>query len=251
MLDLVAKHPTLTVGLGTPALLAVGYLFRVWRESKRTVRYALYALLEIWHRLSVFYRTDFDDFFEKVFREIQRQIPDAALADDQREAVRQHYSPVLERHLQQQALSDLESFESQFADAVSSLSADAPILAYRVNAATKTRKFLRFLESYLDEALRPLATESEDGRAAADALRFELEAFAPIDRLGDLEKDLRALAWRVGPVSYLRVRRLIPRRRKIVQEISNEEIEAMVTNILLPALHRLNKQMQSAAGSGG
>lgn len=248
MVDLTNIDSKLLIGILTPTLLAVGYFYRARKESIKNRKTALYILLEIWHRISVFYRKDFDDVFEKVVKEIKKQFPSENISESEILASKNHFTPILMEAARGIALSDLDSYQERYQEAVSLISSDDPIFAYKISSASKTKKFLKFLDSYLEKSLAPIE-ENEIGSMLSQSLKSHMTKHAELDSIKDLESDIRRLSLKVGIFTYISSAYIIKKRRSNLAIIDNGEVENLVTNVLAPAMTEFNKSIQPTANA--
>lgn len=247
-MDLTNLDSKLTIGVISPMLLAIGYFYRARKESIKNRKAALYILLEIWHRISVFYRKDFDDVFEQIVREIKRQFPAENISESEISASKAHFTPILIETARGMALSDLDSYQERYQEAVSLISSDDPVFAYKISSASKTKKFLKFLDSYLEKSLAPIE-ENAIGSVLSQSLKSHLTKRAELDSIKDLESDIRRLSLKVGVFTFFSSAYIIRRRRSNLASIENKEVENLVANILAPAMTEFNKSIQPTANA--
>ncbi|MCL2915740.1 hypothetical protein L2725_18455 [Shewanella corallii] len=245
-MDLANIDSKVLIGLITPILLAIGYFYRARKENIKNKKIALYILLEIWHRISVFYRKDFDDVFEQVVKEIKRQFPDANISDSEISASKKHFTPILVETARGIALSDLENYQERYQEAISLISSDDPIFAYKITSASQTKKFLKFLDSYLEKSLAPIE-ENEIGNALSQSLKSHMTKHVEIDSIKDLESDIRKLSLKVSFFTFLSSVYIIRKRRSNLASIGSGEVENLVANVLTPAMTEFNETIQPSA----
>lgn len=247
-MDLTNIDSKLLIGVITPILLAVGYFYRARKESIENRKVALYILLEIWHRISVFYRNDFDDVFEQIIREIKKQFPNENISEGEISASKTHFTPILIETARGIALSDLDGYQERYQEAVSLISSDDPIFAYKISSASKTKKFLQFLDSYLERSLAPIE-ENEIGSVLSKSLKSHMTRHAELDSIKDLESDIRRLSLKVGLLTFLSSAWLIRKRRSNLAKFGSGEMENLVANVLAPAMAEFNKSIQPTANA--
>jgi len=236
------------IGVITSILLAVGYFYRARKESIKNRKVALYILLEIWHRISVFYRKDFDDVFEQIVREIKRQFPAENISESEISASKAHFTSILIETARGIALSDLDSYQERYQEAVSLISSDDPVFAYKISSASKTKKFLKFLDSYLEKSLAPIE-ENKIGGVLSQSIKSHMTKHAELDSIKDLESDIRRLSLKVGVFTFFSSAYIIRRRRSNLATIENKEVENLVANVLAPAMTEFNKSIQPTANA--
>lgn len=240
MLELIRSNPKIVIGIVTPLLLAIGYFFRTRWESKKNRKLALYSLMEIWHRVSVFYKSDFDDVFDKLVDELRKYYPQEEMSNESTEAAKAVLTPILLRATRQTAFSDLDGYIDSYQEAISLIASDDPIPAYRISCASNTRKILEFLDNYLGQVLTGLK-EPTARSPLFDVLRDSMTEQMQVNSLKDLESDIKRLSIRVSLHTYLATIRVIRKRKRWVERVDDALVSEMVTNVLLPVLSKLNK----------
>lgn len=241
-MDLTNIDSKLFIGLLTPILLAVGYFYRARKESIKNRKVALFFLLEIWHRVSVFYRNDFDDFFDKIVRETKRHFPDEDISESEIIASKAHFTPILIETVREIAFSDLENYQEMYQEAVSLISSYDPFFAYKISSASKTKKFLKFLDSYLEKSLAPIE-ENAIGSALSKSLKSHVTERAELDSIRDLESDIRKLSLKIGVFTFFSSAYIIRRRKSSLAKIENKDVEDLVANVLAPAMTEFTKSI--------
>lgn len=239
---------SLLIGILTPILLAIGYFYRSRKESIKNRKIALYILLEIWHRISAFRRTDFDDVFDKLFYEIKKQFPEENISVNDLKESKRHFTPILIENIREIAISDLDSYQDKYQEAVSLISSDDPIFAYKINSASKTKKFLKFIDSYLEQSLESIR-ENEIGNKLSQSLKSHLTKHTEIDSIKDLESDIRILSLKVGIFTYFSSAYIIRKRKGKLTKFDNGTIENLVKNVLTPAMIEFKKSIQPIANA--
>ena len=242
MIDFIDFDKSLLIGILSPFLLAVGYFYRSRKENKRNRKLALYTLLEIWHRVSIFYRKDFDDAFDLVFIELRKQFPNERITEVEIEASKAHFSPLITEILRTTALSGLTGYQDKYQDVISLISEDDPIFAYKISAASKTKRFLGFLDSYFEKTLESIENGSAESQHLAETLKSHMAEHAKLDCINDLEADIKILSFKVSIYTWLSCIYTIKKRRKSLKSIENHEVEALVKNIIAPAINEFSKK---------
>lgn len=235
MIDLANIDSKLLIGILTPTLLAAGYFYRSRKESIKNRKIALYILLEIWHRVSAFYRKDFDDVFDQLFNELKKQFPGEDLSESELITSKSHFTPILIEATRGMAFSDLDSYQEKYQEAVSLISSDNPIFAHKINSSSKTRELLSFLDGYLEKSLEPIE-ESEVGSKLSQSLKSRITRHAELDAIKDLESDIRKLSFKIGIFTYLSSANLIKKRKHALTTFDKDALQNLVKNTLIPAI---------------
>ena len=230
------QHPELTIAILSPALLALGYFYRVRVEKRSNLREALYLLLEIWHRVSVLSARSPESMIETLAERMRALYPTANISETEMQATKAHFIPILRRLIRGHALSDMEGLQDAYTKVIHLVARSHPIYAYRLESAMTVKKRFAFLDQYLDEALQPLDVQGGQASVFAAKLRERIGDHAGKDATLDLEKSLRGLAWRVSFASLVEVHRLIKKRRNLLVTDSAAEIDKLLLVILSPMI---------------
>lgn len=241
MIDLITAYPKLFLGIFTPLLLVLGYFYRVRIEKKKNKKLALYLLMEIWHRMSVFYRQDFDDIFEKFLNEIKKKLPGQQISDEEISTSKVQFLPIISDLINNSALSDLEDYQERYQQAVSLISEDDPIFAYKISSASNTKKFLAAIDAYINKSLAAFETAEED-KILAGILKKNLTGNINLDAIQDLEKHIKHLAMKISIITYFKSISAIKKRKKNLQTIDDETVEEIMAKILMPSIHEYVKK---------
>lgn len=242
MIEFLSNHPKLFLGIFTPLALAIGYFYRARKGKSENLKKALYILLEIWHRMAILYRKDFDSFFDAITAEIMKKAPEEEFTEEQRKASKEHFTPLLINTIQTAAFSDIEHYQESFDEAVKLIAINDPFFAYDIGSGGKTKKFLKTLDSYLEDALKPLEDEGGDSVILSNTLKDHMSSHASLDALTDLEKDISRLSFRVGVIAYVKAFSVIRKRKNRLQGFTTKEVRELVDTVLFPALEEFNKQ---------
>lgn len=245
MLDLVKSYPMLVIGIVTPLLLAIGYFYRARRESKKNQKLALYSLMEIWHRMSVFYKSNFDDVFDKVMSEVQKHYPQEEFSNEGMDAAKAFMTPILIQTAREAAFSDLDGYLEKYQEAVSLIASDDPIFAYRINFASSTGKILGCLDSYFRQILSGQESH-EAGQAVFSFLRESMTERMQIESLKELESNIKQLSIKISFRTLLASVLAINKRKRMLDRMDDSLVNEMVSNVLVPVISKLNEQLPTA-----
>lgn len=195
--------------------------------------------------MAVLYRNDFDSYFDAIIAEIMKKVPEEEFTEEQRKASKEHFTPILINTVQRAAFSDIEHYQESFDEAVKLIAINDPFFAYDIGSGGKTKKFLKTLDSYLEEALQPLENEGGDSLVLSNTLKDHMSSHASLEVLSDLEKDISRLSSRVGITSYIKSFSVIRKRKERLQGFSKKEVRELVDTVLFPAMEIFNKQRQA------
>lgn len=244
MVEMLSFDTKIMIGILGPFLLAIGYFYRSRQESKKNKKIALYTLMEIWHRTSIFYVKDFDSYFKQLFLEIKRQFPNEKMTVEEIDMVKAHVMPILIETLRTSSLSDLDGYEQKYEDAILLIASDDPVFAYKLHSVSKTRDLLVSLDSYLNKSFKCIEKNRKAEESVLNIFKSHISEYAQIESIGDLESDIRRLSYNISLYTYFSCIKAIRRRRMRLGHIDNNEIENLVTNVLLPIMNKLNQGEQ-------
>ena len=232
LLTILHKYPKILIAIWGSLCLAIGYLFKRWRERKNNLKEALFILLEIWHRMVKITAMDLGKDFDAICSEISKRTQSRPISESEKDVVRKILSPYIYKLLQSSIQRDYQSFEGAYFEATKKVAQDAPLLAYQISSTRKTKSALEALDTYFDEVLRAIDESSSDKFIDDYKLRFKTYLFEL--SASDIEKDIKALGLRIGILTYWGVSRTIRNRKKRLQTIDKKELEDIVEKILLP-----------------
>ena len=225
-------------------MLCIGYFYRVRKEKKENLKAALYILLEIWHRMAILYRNDFNAYIDALADELAKRVPEEGFTEEQRNATKQYLTPILRDTAHSSAFSDVEHYQQSFDEAVKLLAVDDPFFAYEIGSAGNTKKLLKALDRYLETVFKPLEAEGGDSLILSKTLKEHLTSHAALEVLSDLESDIYKLAFKIGFIPYIKSLKTVRKRKKRLKEFSQKELKELVETVLFPAMEEFNKQRQ-------
>lgn len=228
--------PGMIVALIGLAGAGFGYLFRLRLEKRENLKQSLYLLLEIWHRVTVLGWKSHDQLFQVIFDRLKERFPQARISAEEIEASKLHFVPILRKSMISHAFEDFDSLYEAHAEVVKLVAKSDPVLAYGLESSSNTRKRLAFIDDYLNESLAVLDEEGGKSALFSKAIKEETQRKFHQSVQEQLEKDLRALSFRVGIPAYFRTRVIIRKRHKRLQGATIEEIDEVVDLVVLVAM---------------
>jgi hypothetical protein len=250
--DWIQANPQLAVALTGTFFAVVGYYYRAWREKQENLREALYLLLEIWHRSSAVSNAPIKKLFDVLIARIRVRIPDVPFSEQEEAATRAYFSPILERTIQSHAMDGIEGLHGAYDKVIQLISRTDPLFAYDLDSASSTKRRLAFLDEYLQEAFGALHAQGGAARPFTDSIRVVLKDEAHKDAMNQLEKNLRRLGARLGPLTWLKIMiRIVKRRNFLRNGPSVAEFDQLIENVLLPAIMTSSKVLQPTDPASG
>ncbi len=248
MFDWVLSLQGLLVAVVSSVLVSAGYLIRARIDNRKNRKLALYSLLEIWHRLSVFYIDDFDPIFDRIMREMQRHFPLEDFSSSSTADAKAAINPILLRISREAALSDVDGYSDSYQGAIQLVASDDPILAYRFSSASSTKKLLGMMDDYFESVLSTLETTSSEG-SLFGTMRDTVTNRLLAESIKGLEADIRRLSWKISLGTFVESCMAIRRRKKNLEESDDPLIKDLVAGILVAAVKK-HVQMTQPDGSG-
>lgn len=211
------QNPKLADAMMALITFVIGYLYRARRESKLNKNLALYQLMELWHRLSPLYIEDYGDKIASVMSRMQSDGDWGALSNDEARVFESHLERAMRSSLRLHAVTGSIGFQEKFSELVSLLSREDPLFAYRLGAGGSIVEILSLLDGYMDNATNVLDGGEGDVELIRSQMKDALSDYVLLDMLGEIEKDIRILSWKIGLMSYLKSVRAIKLRKRKLQ----------------------------------
>lgn len=247
MFEFISSYPKLFLGVFTPLIMGLGYFYRARKDKSENLKKALYIILEIWHRMAILYRRNCDDYFDVLIAELMKKVPEEGVTEEDYKAMKEHFTPILMKHLHKAAFSDIEHYQDSFDEAVKLISINDPFFAYHIGSGGKTKKYLDSLDCYLEDALKPFENNGGDSLAFSNTLKGHMSEHASLGILSGLEDDIKRLSYRIGVMAFIQSFFVIRKRKSRLQAIETEEISDMVNNLVLPAMEKHTEQINKAS----
>ncbi|MBU2983719.1 hypothetical protein KO528_00015 [Saccharophagus degradans] len=241
MFEFISQHPKIAMAILSPMLLVAGYFYRSRKEKRGKLSVALFTLLQIWHKLSVFYRKDFDGIFDTLINELIKVIPEEEFTEEQRAATKEYFVPIFQQSAKTDALSGFDIYAESFDSVINIISTDDPFFAYKISSSGKVKSYLSWLDSYLATVMKPLDDEGGDSGLLAQTVKSHVTSHAASDTLNELEGAIKELSLKIGIFTYFQACKTIRKRRKQLNEFSQTEARDIIEKVLLPAMNEFKK----------
>lgn len=243
LFELISQHPRISVAIITPTFLALGYLWRDRKEKRENLKAGLYILLEIWHKMSFVYKTDFSNGFDAVIKKVREKYPTENISNDKREEAIKHIELALEKVLKPQAISGIKVFMEPFHEAVKLIAKDDPFLAYHIGTSASVGECIALIDSYMNESLKPyIESNNEDDLKFYENLKKQSQSHFLSEMVKGLEQNISRLSYRISIYSFCRSFMVIANRKKSVKSLAKSDLDKMVDSILLPTIQISDNQ---------
>lgn len=243
--DLLIIDTKVIVVIISTLALCLGYFYR-WRiENKKNRKIALYYLLEVWHRLSIFSKTSFSEAFDELGVQLKLHLPDITFPPEELEQVKKHFDPILIAKTREVAASDLSDIEESFQEAIALIASDDPIFAYELNSSGKTKKLLSFIEDYINDSVNDPIDGVLDSEVFRTNLKSKMTDKAMMESVSDLESDILKLSAKISIFTYFRCKRVIKKRRDLIAEVDTSQIDELMQDILIPLIKEMTSNQPS------
>jgi len=230
-LNWIDQHKEIAAAVFAILTGVVGYFYRASKERRNNLRQALYLLLEIWHRMNVLSAKSPIEMIDMMVDRISHLFPKMIISDDELQAIKLHFPPILKKILRDQVLSDVDRLYGAFVDVVRLIAQSHPIYAYKLEIASTMKSRLGFLTQYFAEAFKPLHQEGGQSNAFASILTDGIMCHAERDLAKEMEVGLRGLSIRIGIVSFFEILWLIRRRHKEIDYKLKDQIDVYLMKI--------------------
>lgn len=211
---------------------ALGYLLRKRLESRENLKQSLYLMLEIWHRVTILGWKSHDQLFDLVIDRIKEKHGKGAISQEEIEAAKSHFIPVLRTTMVSQALEGFDNLHEAHAHVVKLVAKSDPVLAYSLESGSNTRKKLAFIDQYLEEAFQELDQQGRESAAFSAKIKNHTQAQVQKTVQLQIESDLKKLASCVSLFTCFRVRRLISKRKKMLSGVPEDGIDDFLAPIM-------------------
>ena len=222
---------TLNIIVGTiiGALLAtLGYFYKTRKEQQRTLKKALFHLLEIWYTIRIptllnakFLLQHYANAFRNRFPNVEISNEDEALMG---KLMGQQIGIFL-KHAYQKPI----HLSSSYQEVIQNLSGDAPILAFELNGNSNLQTALASLDQYWREIENDVRDEKE--KVFVKEFESMVNSFAHQDVLGNLERDLRRLGRRIGISMWLRVSWKLRNQKRTQNKMIKDVISSILNEV--------------------
>jgi hypothetical protein len=210
--DLFAQ--SLPTAFGTSFALLLGtvtWLYRKNRERKEVLSRALYNLLIVWQAISKSVRLDLEEFQRILFEEIIRRsdLPEDTTADEAMRELESHeqYDPQVFEEMARKskrlaAPGGLKRFSERLEETIRTLSETEPLLAYSLTRDYDIDRLLANIQNVIEATGETFEIDELD----SSQYQRLIEDLLTDRMLSGIEKDIARLAWKIGPIVWIRTR---------------------------------------------
>jgi hypothetical protein len=206
----------------------LSYIIRCHREDRKQLKEVLHNLLETWYLIRV---TNTEKIADLVAKEVKHTLlpiyNEPGIYQLLRESFNQYINSILEEF---SFFKDIKEVETRYQDSVRDLASVDPILAYTLSGKKFVFNYLEYLDfsSRKIESLAQSDKETKKEVNIEEVLRnlkelFKTELYE--NALSTLKQDIRQVAWKVGPITWIQTRRLL---RKSKLEFTKKEKQEMI-----------------------
>lgn len=181
--------------------------------------------------MSVFYIANFDKFFDAVFREINKQIPEERMSVESLDTAKATINPVLLSMGREAALADVDKLRESHEESVRLVAADDPILAYGLSSSSAINKLLNLLDDYFEQVLTLFGTTPTD-EILISKVRSSLTVRLVDESLSRLETDILRVSQGVSYRTAFATWRAMRRRKRQLEQGDDSIIEDLVSDLI-------------------
>nr|WP_321239389.1 hypothetical protein [uncultured Tolumonas sp.] len=206
----------------------IGYGYRARKENLKNRKLALFYLLEIWFRLSVFYKKSYDKEFEVLFVEIKKLIPNFNPSEEESAEVKESITPIIFQQSVKSSLSDYEGALNKLEKSIELLAQENPIIAYKLNTARDIFKAQEYLDGYLAEInkceiLDDVISQKVITTEQIQDLQITVKHHQLLEITKNIEKNIINLAFHLSIFTLIQTMNVIHYRKRIINEVDAEQ----------------------------
>lgn len=206
----------------------LGVWWRVRREDKRTLKKVLHNLLEVHHLLG---RFDNKKTIEEVVEKITKDIPPKVNTKEFRNELNALVEEMIFEFLGKVTVQDLKQLEQKYELAIAELSQIDPIRSYYLSDKVKVLEKINLIEDWVSNTSDKYSVSENEKKKTQKEISDSLSPSILGETLNELKSELKAIAWKIGLITWLRIRNLLnPNNYK------EDELESKIKSFLDQAL---------------
>lgn len=211
----------------------IGYVTRINSERKRILKSTLFNLLEIWHRLKSLYGYDSAQLSAMYLVELQEQLPGVEISDSERAQVTYFLESKVQLLLAQLLTKGEDLLEDSFQQSIKQLAEVEPLLAYSLRANKSIKSAISEIDGFLKITIDGLVHDDKEKTQTGEMLEG-VKKYLYQDAIRDLERDLRFLSLKVGPLTYIRTNYLLRRKNGMSKSDMRQLISKLLSELIIP-----------------
>jgi len=207
----------------------ITYFYKVWRESTKNKKLALYYLFEAWFRLSILYKKTYDTEFDKLRNSLDTNYPHTRISDNEFENQKKSWSKVIFQQSVSSSLSDFDMTAQALESAIKAIALDDPILAFQLNTSQDVNKVQDYLSGYSatiqeNAAIKELIEKNIiDQNLLAETLSHAQNTHL-IEILKQLESNIIFLSRKISFYCYKKSKKTIEKRKENIGEVNETSL---------------------------
>lgn len=242
-----AAASTIISALIAAIVSGIAYQLRRSDDRRRVLNGSLFILLEVWHLLKVTTIVEPKALTDAYFSAVRRRFPNLQVSTEEDDGVLAAAMTMLVRQLVAAFESQGQPIRAAFQTSIQQLATVDPLLAFRLSGNENLKSTIEVVATEVDKFLRAKVDGLQDvavGQQALAVFSERTKGYLYQDAVNDLERSLRSIALRIGPIMYvrmaLRLNRTKPSRLRFERLMEN-----LVDELLIPALVEISKRARA------
>jgi hypothetical protein len=192
------------------AAIVSGIAYQLRRSDDRTkiLNSSLFTLLEVWHLLKMMTIIDPKTLATSYVSALRRRFPTLQISPEVDNGMLAAAMTMLMRQLVAASESQGQPIRAAFQTSVHQLAGVDPLLAFRLSGNENLKSTIDVVATEVDKLFRAEVANVPNGIQGEQALTVlvgRTKDFLYQDAVHDLERSLRSIALRIGPVMYVRM----------------------------------------------
>jgi len=244
--DLVLEYKEFVIPVFTALLMGIGFLLKEIFQRKKNKKTALFILLEIWYKSTVFLLEKPDKHLFNEFNRVSKKF-NISFTDDEKKDLAKQISKIMMQSIESSSLDDIDNYEKKFNEAITLIASEDPIFAHKINNIGYIKAIKSFTNNYEE-----LVSQNFDTMILNNSIYIELKEINEEEdkfiSLNNLELAIKSLALKISLLTYFKILYYIYSRKKSIKEISIEilkEEEELIDHLLISYLHNIKEQMKN------
>jgi len=196
-------------------LTAIGVVLRARFEAKEAMRQALYLYLEVRHMANLLDETHHKRRFELLWKKVQEKCGPIDFQSEEAKLMEPVIQESITKSITIQLKSGIATVGKDYLSVLSNIAKQAPLLAYTLSGRQNIWEFINQIREYFESATKVVPQKNIGSIPILNQMRSQITR----KMLDDIDQDILALAWRIGPFTWLKSRRFIGPKAEAGAEI--------------------------------
>ena len=189
-------------------------------------------MLEIWFRLSIFYKQNYDKEFSALFNEIKKIIPQFTPNEDVLSKLKNILTPLIFQLSIKTNLSDYDCILEKLEKSIELLAQENPIIAYKLNTARDIYKAQDYLDEYISEISKTdiiddIVHEKSISNEQLATLHNTAKNHQLLEITKNIENNIVKLSFHLSIITLIQTIKLLRFRKKSINTVDDEQLAFM------------------------